>query len=100
MSSQVLFRPFRACRQEKEGFSDPGRWPIRANLRQNPCAGGPLPLIRAKIGKPELNFHLPRRGLDRQLTARILYEWLTIPRMLVGDLAAATYARELTLGLP
>jgi hypothetical protein len=43
----------------------PGRRPISANLRQNPYAGGPLPLIRAKIGKPDLNFHLPRRGLER-----------------------------------
>ncbi len=49
-------------RKEVE-LSDPGRWPISANLRQNPCAGGPLPLIRTKIGKPDLDFHLPRSGL-------------------------------------
>ena len=31
-------------------------WGISANLRQNPCAGEPLPFIRAKMGKRDLHF--------------------------------------------
>jgi hypothetical protein len=49
VSPPMLFRPFRAYRQEKDRFSDPGRWPISANLS---CLGLKCP---GNFPEPRLN---------------------------------------------